>query len=134
MIGLLALAANSICLYLLWRHRADDVNMRSVWLCSRNDIIANTSVLAAAVGLWLTASQWPDLLIGLGIAALFLHSSLQVLRDATRTYRAHNNSLHGSAPSMTVLWQVLRPEKHRTSLPSTGRAIICILTSKGRIP
>lgn len=96
LIGLLALAANSMCLVLLWRHRRDDVNMRSVWLCSRNDIIANVSVLAAAVGLWLTASQWPDLLIGLGIAALFLHSSLQVLRDAARTYRAHSNSLHGS--------------------------------------
>ena len=97
LIGLLALAANSMCLVLLWRHRRDDVNMRSVWLCSRNDIIANVSVLAAAVGLWLTASQWPDLLIGLGIAALFLHSSLQVLRDATRTYRAHNRRRFGSA-------------------------------------
>jgi len=92
LIGLLALAANSVCLILLWRHRAEDVNMRSVWLCSRNDIIANTSVLAAAGGVWLTRSQWPDLLIGLGIAALFLHSSLQVLRDAARTYRAHHRA------------------------------------------
>lgn len=48
-IGLLALAANSLCLLLLWRHGAEDVNMRSVWLCSRNDIIANVSVLVAAV-------------------------------------------------------------------------------------
>jgi len=92
LIGLLALAANSVCLILLWRHRAEDVNMRSVWLCSRNDIIANTSVLAAAGGVWLTRSQWPDLLIGLGIAALFLHSSLQVLRDAARTYRTHRRT------------------------------------------
>ena len=89
LIGLLALAANSICLILLWRHRTEDVNMRSVWLCSRNDIVANTSVMLAAVGIWLTNSQWPDLLIGLGIAALFLHSSFQVIRDAALTYRNH---------------------------------------------
>lgn len=92
LIGLLALAANSVCLILLWRHRAEDVNMRSVWLCSRNDIIANLSVLLAAGGVWLTRSQWPDLLIGLGIAALFLHSSLQVIRAAGRTYRADRHT------------------------------------------
>jgi Co/Zn/Cd efflux system component len=54
--GLLALAANSLCVALLWRHRADDINMSSVWLCSRNDIIANVSVLFAALGVWLTRS------------------------------------------------------------------------------
>jgi Co/Zn/Cd efflux system component len=52
-IGLLALAANGVCFYLLWRHRTDDINMSSVWLCSRNDIIANISVLFAAAGVWL---------------------------------------------------------------------------------
>lgn len=88
LIGLLALAANAYCLFLLWKHRADDVNMRSVWLCSRNDIIANTSVLLAGAGVWLTASQWPDLIVGLGIAALFLRSAVHVFTDATHTYRA----------------------------------------------
>lgn len=87
-IGLLALAANSLCLYLLWKHRADDVNMRSVWLCSRNDIIANSAVLLAGAGVWLTASQWPDLIVGLGIAALFLRSAAHVFGDAARSYRA----------------------------------------------
>lgn len=87
--GLLALAANSTCLFLLWRHRTADVNMRSVWLCSRNDIIADTSVLIAAVCVWLIDSQWPDLVVGFGIAALFLHSSVRVIRDAVRTYRAY---------------------------------------------
>lgn len=94
-IGLLALLANSLCLYLLWSHRAEDVNMRSVWLCSRNDIIANVSVLIAAGGVRFTDSQWPDLLVGLGIAALFLHSALAVGRDAVRTYRAYNHSPPG---------------------------------------
>lgn len=82
MIGLVALGANAACLGLLWRHRGDDINMRSVWLCSRNDIVANLSVLLAAVGVWLTHSPWPDIVVGLAIAALFLRSSVSVLRDA----------------------------------------------------
>ncbi len=89
-IGLLALAANGTCFFLLWRHRADDINMSSVWLCSRNDIIANISVLLAAAGVWLTHSGWPDILIGLALAALFLRSALHVLREATRELRTDN--------------------------------------------
>ncbi len=87
LIGLLALGANSACLGLLWRHRAEDINMRSVWLCSRNDILANLSVIVAAVGVWLSGSQWPDVLIGLGIALVFLRSAIHVLQDAVHTYR-----------------------------------------------
>ena len=92
-IGLLALAANSICFVLLWRHRADDINMSSVWLCSRNDIVANVSVLFAAAGVWLTNSGWPDILVGLALAALFLRSALFVLRGVITELRAiHANS------------------------------------------
>lgn len=87
-IGLLALAANGLCFALLWRHRADDINMSSVWLCSRNDIIANVSVLFAAAGVWLTHSGWPDILVGLALAALFLRSALFVLREAVTALRA----------------------------------------------
>lgn len=89
-IGLLALAANSVCLFLLWRHRADDINMSSVWLCSRNDIIANVSVLFAAIGVWLMHSGWPDILVGLALSALFLRSALFVLRGAITELRAIN--------------------------------------------
>lgn len=89
-IGLLALAANSLCFVLLWRHRADDINMSSVWLCSRNDIIANVSVLFAAAGVWLTRSGWPDILVGLALAALFARSALFVLRGAITELRAIN--------------------------------------------
>ncbi len=93
-IGLLALAANGICFFLLWRHRADDINMSSVWLCSRNDIIANIAVLFAAVGVWLTHSGWPDIVIGLALAALFLRSSLSVVREALKTlHEAHADRL-----------------------------------------
>lgn len=89
-IGLLALAANSLCLVLLWRHRADDINMNSVWLCSRNDIVANVSVLFAGFGVWLTGSGWPDILVGMALAVLFLRSALFVLRGATTELRASN--------------------------------------------
>ena len=86
-IGLLALAANGICFFLLWRHRSDDINMSSVWLCSRNDLIANVSVLFAAAGVWLTHSGWPDILVGLALAALFARSALFVLRGAITELR-----------------------------------------------
>ncbi len=87
-IGLLALAANGACLFLLWRHRADDINMSSVWLCSRNDIIANVSVLFAAAGVWLAHSGWPDILVGLALSSLFLRSALFVMRGAIVALRA----------------------------------------------
>lgn len=83
-IGLLALAANSACLWLLMRHRSDDLNMRSVWLCSRNDIVANAGVVAAAAAVWWLQSPWPDLAIGLIVAALFLHSAGGVMGAALR--------------------------------------------------
>ncbi len=87
LIGLLALAVNTLCFYLLWQHRADDINMRSVWLCSRNDLFANSAVLVAALAVFWSASRWPDIVVGLGIAALFLHSAWLVLRDAVRELR-----------------------------------------------
>lgn len=86
--GVLALAANSLCLFLLWKHRSDDINMSSVWLCSRNDLIANSAVILAALGVWLTASGWPDILVGLGLAVLFLRSALFVLRGAIAELKA----------------------------------------------
>jgi cation diffusion facilitator family transporter len=92
-VGLLALAVNTLCFGLLWRHRADDINMRSVWLCSRNDLIANAAVLLAALAVWRTGSPWPDLVVGAAICALFLRSSWQVLGQARRELRAANEPL-----------------------------------------
>jgi len=86
-IGVLALLANLTCLLLLTRHRSDDINMHSVWLCSRNDIIANAGVLAAAAGVALTQHGWPDIAVGLLIASLFLHSAIQVLGRALQQLR-----------------------------------------------
>jgi cation diffusion facilitator family transporter len=84
-IGFLALFANVACLLLLLRHRNDDLNMRSTWLCSVNDIIANAGVLMAAGLVALTQSKWPDLLIGTIIAVVFLSSAVTVLRDSLRS-------------------------------------------------
>lgn len=78
--SLLGLAANAVCLYLLWRHRHEDVNMSSVWECSRNDIAANISVFLAAGGVWLTGSGWPDILVALGLSILLLRSAWRVIR------------------------------------------------------
>lgn len=81
-VGALALAVNSGCFVLLWRHRDEDINMRSVWLCSRNDLIANVLVLLAASAVWITVSPWPDLAVGALICALFLRSAVAVAREA----------------------------------------------------
>jgi Co/Zn/Cd efflux system component len=86
-VGLVALLANTYCFYLLYSHRADDLNMRSTWICSRNDLVANTSVVLAAILVAVTGSLWPDVLVGLAIAALFLHSAWQVSREAYRAWR-----------------------------------------------
>ena len=94
LIGFLALVANAVCLGLLWHHRTEDVNMRSVWLCSRNDIIANVAVLFAAFGIWFFNSQWPDLIVGAGIAVLFLHSAGSVIKDSLETRSLHNKMLN----------------------------------------
>lgn len=81
-IGALVLLGNCICFVLLFRHRSDDLNMRSTWLCSRNDIIANVSVLLAAGGVKVFASAWPDIMVGAAIATLFLRSAFSVLRES----------------------------------------------------
>ena len=94
-VGALALIGNIVCLILLTRHREDDVNMSSVWVCSRNDLFANSGVIVAAALVALTQSIWPDIIIGAAIAGLFIRSSIGVLRDARTAYDA---SPSGSAP------------------------------------
>lgn len=81
-VGTLVLVGNAVCFFLLFRHRSDDLNMRSTWLCSRNDIIANVSVLAAAAAVIIFSSHWPDVIVGVSIAALFLKSAFTVLHES----------------------------------------------------
>lgn len=80
--SLLGLVANSFCLYLLWRHRHEDVNMSSVWECSRNDIASNLSVFVAACAVWLTGSGWPDIVVALGLVWLLMRSAIRVIVSA----------------------------------------------------
>lgn len=82
-VGMIALAANVTCLLLLLRHRHDDINMRSTFICSRNDIISNGGVILASGLVYLTQSKWPDIIIGYGIGVLFLRSAWPILKEAT---------------------------------------------------
>lgn len=89
-VGALALAVNGVCFALLWRHRAEDINMRSVWLCSRNDLIANASVILAACAVWMTRSPWPDIAVGALICVVFLRSAFLVAREARAELRLNH--------------------------------------------
>jgi cation diffusion facilitator family transporter len=108
LIGGVALAANLVCFFLLYRHRGDNLNLRSTWLCSRNDLIANVSVLLAAAGTYLLASRWPDLVVGSLIASLFLSSAFSVLRQSIRALRAPPAPPPESERPVAVLFKGLR--------------------------
>ncbi len=81
-IAIMAFAANIISVLLLMKYKDGDANVRSVWLCSRNDAIGNLVVLIAASGVWVTNSAIPDLLVALILASLFLSSSWQIIKQA----------------------------------------------------
>ena len=91
-VGFLALVANVASVVILIRYNDGDANVRSVWLCSRNDAIGNVAVMGAALGVWGTAAGWPDLIVAAVMASLFLTSSVRVLTQAWREFR------HGHAP------------------------------------
>ena len=87
-VGFLALAANVASVLILMRYKDGDANVRSVWLCSRNDAIGNVAVMFAALGVWWTATAWPDLIVAGVMSGLFLTSSVQILRQSAREWRA----------------------------------------------
>ena len=92
MIGLLALAANVAVAAMLYAWREGDANMRSVWLCSRNDAIGNMAVMLAAVAVLATGAAWPDLLVALGMAALAIAGGWSVIQQARGELRGEVNS------------------------------------------
>ncbi len=93
LIGFLALAANVASVLILMRHKDGDANVRSVWLCSRNDAIGNVAVMIAALGVWGSATAWPDLAVAAIMAGLFLTSSIKILRQAWHEF-SHGH-VHG---------------------------------------
>lgn len=82
--ALLNLGANLLCLRLLYPYRNDDVNMSSVWECSRNDVAEGIAVIGAALAVWVFSSGWPDVVIAMALLVLFLRSASRVLRSAWR--------------------------------------------------
>jgi Co/Zn/Cd efflux system component len=96
-VGFLALAANVGSVILLIRYMDGDANVRSVWLCSRNDAIGNVAVIVAALGVWGTASGWPDLVVAGIMASLFLTSSARILLQAWHEFRHGHTHPPGEA-------------------------------------
>lgn len=86
--SLLGLSANSLCLFLLWRHRHEDINMSSVWECSRNDIVSNLSVFGTAGAVWYTGSGWPDIVVALCLVCFLIRSAIRVITSARAERRA----------------------------------------------
>lgn len=94
-IAIMALAANLISVLLLAKYKDGDANVRSVWLCSRNDAVGNIAVMFAALAVWITQSAWPDLIVACLMAGLFLSSAWQILRQSVqelRQARLHRHS------------------------------------------
>jgi len=89
-IGLMALMANLASVFILMAYKDGDSNVRSVWLCSRNDAIGNIAVMIAALGVWGTTTGWPDLIVASIMAGLFLSSSVQIIRQALEERREEN--------------------------------------------
>ena len=90
-IGVLALVANVAVALLLFRFRSGDANMRSVWICSRNDAIGNIAVVAAAAGVFGTGTAWPDLIVAATLAVLGLSGGWQIIRQARGELREVRN-------------------------------------------
>jgi len=82
--GVLALIANVVCLFLIKQHREGDVHMRASWIFSANDVIANLGVILSGVLVWWLGNRWPDLIIGLIIATVILRGSVLIYKDARK--------------------------------------------------
>lgn len=93
MVGFLALAANLTSVLILMRYKDGDANVRSVWVCSRNDAIGNIGVMVAALGVWGTATRWPDLVVAAIMAGLFVASSAQILRCSIAELRSSEGAI-----------------------------------------
>jgi Co/Zn/Cd efflux system component len=93
-VGVTALVANAVSFSLLWQHRTGDANMRSAWICTRNDVLGNLAVLIAAAGVFGTGTGWPDVIVAAVMAMLALQGAVTVIRQAQSELQ--------SDPSMTI--------------------------------
>ena len=91
LIGFLALLANLISLLILMRWREGDSNVRSVWLCSRNDAVGNVGVIIAGIVVGITGAAWPDLVVAILLATLFLRSSVSIISQARAELKSESS-------------------------------------------
>jgi Co/Zn/Cd efflux system component len=98
-VGLAALAANAASFALLWAFRGGDANMRSAWVCTRNDVLGNLAVLLAACGVFGTGTGWPDVIVAAIMATLAVQGALVVLRQATNELRSSLPRTHREGTS-----------------------------------
>jgi len=82
LIGVIALIANLTCFALLWKHKNDDLNLKSAWICSRNDVTTNVVVILAGFLVLYFQSMWPDIIVGLGMTLIVFNSSAQIIKEA----------------------------------------------------
>ena len=104
-VGLVAMAANAGVALMLFRYRSGDANMRSVWICSRNDVIGNAAVLFAALGVFGTGTGWPDVVVAVVMAALGLGGGWQIIRHALAELRggaAASQEVGGASSPLTL--------------------------------
>ncbi|WP_106639746.1 cation transporter [Allosphingosinicella vermicomposti] len=101
-IGIMALVANAVVALLLYRFRSGDANMRSVWICSRNDAVGNMAVVAAAAGVFGTGTAWPDLIVASILAALGISGGRQIIRQARRELEEERLSNGGSRSALPL--------------------------------
>ena len=111
--SVIALVGNGCCLALLWRHREEDINMSSVWECSRNDIAGNLSVFLAAGLVWLTASGWPDLIVATGLMVLLLRSAVRVVSSARTEIASERSAMETTSDGDGIVmeYQPMKPAK-----------------------
>jgi Co/Zn/Cd efflux system component len=99
-VGLAALVANAASFWLLWQHRSGDANMRSAWICTRNDVLGNLAVLVAALGVFGTRTGWPDLVVAVAMAMLALQGAAIVIRQAKSELQ---RDVHRAMPDVGVI-------------------------------
>ncbi len=99
LVGFAALLANAGVAAMLYRFRAGDANMRSVWICSRNDAIGNLAVMAAAAGVFGSGTGWPDFAVAAVIAGLAIHGGVEIVRHALADLAVARGAAAGAVPS-----------------------------------
>ena len=101
-VGFTALAANAASFGLLWRHRTGDANMRSAWICTRNDVLGNLAVLLAALGVFGTGTGWPDVVVATTMAILAMQGAFIVIQQAQSELQREHQPIE-LPPSREVL-------------------------------